>query len=179
MNIKEINKIMNSYKYLDLETLDYVDKPKFFDDQDVIIDELDEEGRNEFFKNQTVIELDASVAESVRILNKKGYVTYSCCGGHISPESLISGLPIISHINFMGYSLPKNINLPNGFIKNGKYQIITIERVVIPKNKYKKSKNKKYCGIELTDKELMNEYNNLANVWIDLMDWAKSLPYNN
>lgn len=179
MNIKDIDKIMNEYKYVDIETFEYVDKPRFFDDPDIIIDDLNEEDRNEFFKNQTTLEIDASIADVICILNKKGYITYSCCGGHISTRALECGSSITPHIELMDYSVPKNMKLPNGFVKNGEYQIVTISSDVVPKNKYKKSSNKKYRGEKLTQEALEEEYQNLYNAWQKLLEWAKSLPDNN
>lgn len=135
-----------------------------------------------------VFEVDEDIAQTISVLNKKGYHTKYCCSGHVKDTRLYEMYNVKnsedSKIEFLGYIVNKKIDsydvlmpytfttvyimfdydynfneLPNGFKKKDN----AIEKVI---NYYTNNVKKDMCDIE---KEIKNA-NDI------LLKWAVSLP---
>ena len=101
---------LNSYKYIkmtDLEIKRYlIEKIGIKTNKDIWFDT-----NNRQFElinlNGSTVEIDGSIAEEIRTLNEKRYITKFCCGGHDSDEEEGIYVSFIRNYNFQ--------ILPNGF----------------------------------------------------------------
>lgn len=95
--------------------------------------------------------IDRNIQEHIRLLNKKGYTTNYCCESHNKDQNL--------YISFYKrYGIGEAISLPDGFKlhKGGN----SIEHLYDKK---------------LTDEEFKLDKQEHLDI---LLDWCKSLPYN-
>jgi hypothetical protein len=103
-----------------------------------------------------LVEIDENFLQTIILLNKKGYMTSSCCGGHIRDKSIDE---IYSYIQFEGH-----ITLPH-----------------LPENYTKSDYNKEYynrwqISTKIKSDNLVSLQKLLLQNAIKILDWTESLP---
>lgn len=109
----------------------------------------------------TVVEVDDIILPVILELNKKGYITTFCCGGHHYEDNANT------YISFDLNTIPKTH--PKDFIvENEKYYIL---------NKWNWIGNQMCFRKWYKDIPKENLHKELLQTSIDLLDWIKELPY--
>lgn len=140
--------------------------------------------KNTFEFVDNVFEVDEDIANTISILNKKGYHTLYCCSGHVKDSRIYEKYPAQKvDIDYDSYKIDDKYilvppldttvyilfvedydfsNLPVGFTRDKNY----IEKVI----EYYEAGNKK------TNSDILKEIKDSNH---DLLEWAKSLPSRN
>lgn len=136
-----------------------------------------------------IFEVDEDIAETISILNKKGYYTKACCSGHIKDPRIYELYKNVKKLNKSDKKIGCIINQDKNnydvlipytstsiyIMFNKKYDFSTL-----PKGFYKKENNIIEKVIEYYDKDNKVDCNIINNMIKecneDLCNWAKSLP---
>lgn len=133
---------------------------------------------SECLHNSYKFDIDESIFNTISILNKKGYITEFCCGGHVNKDVLYNHCKPNIYIKFNNNIYNCISDIPDGFKKE---RCSCIIRYIVPVEKYiiyKMGIPKRVQDYKslITDDVLYKVEKDLDNKREALLNWAMLLP---